>query len=124
MSYDKIRNPFTYQRQADAYETTDKPSMTIPDQTLSIREILARYSRGLPIDNTKVPIYDGEDEFYPDPKTLDLADRQAMRESVNQEIYELSKKVKKNATTKPDKKQEQEEKPKSDPSADGDTIKL
>ena len=36
-------------------------SETIPDQTMSIREILERHSKGLPISDSKTPIYD-EDE--------------------------------------------------------------
>lgn len=32
-------------------------SMTIPDQSLSTRELIERYARGLPIPNEKKPLY-------------------------------------------------------------------
>jgi len=67
---------FTHQKG----ENIKRPSMTIPDQTMSIREILDRYARGLPIEAGKVPIYDGE-EYTPDPQYMDLADRQEYMEN-------------------------------------------
>ena len=48
------------------------PSMTIPDQTMSLRQILDRYARGLPIAGVKVPQFDDGEIEMPDPRTLDL----------------------------------------------------
>ena len=74
-----------YQFTHQTGETITKPSMTIPDQTMSIREILDRYARGLPIEAGKVPIYDGE-EYTPDPRYMDLADRQEYMEYAKDQI--------------------------------------
>ncbi len=71
------------------YEKNRKPSLTIPDQTMSIREILERHSRGLPIDGGKTPIYDGEEYDLPDLRTLDLSERQLLKESYTQEIQQI-----------------------------------
>lgn len=61
-------------------EVNRSPSKTIPDQSMSVRELMARYAQGLPLSGARVPIYDGDTEFVPMPETLDLAERQAMAE--------------------------------------------
>ena len=81
----KIANSMNYQFTHQTGEKSTKPSMTIPDQTMSIREILDRYARGLPIEAGKVPIYDGED-YTPDPRYMDLADRQEYMEYAKDQI--------------------------------------
>ncbi len=82
------------------YEKNRKPSLTIPDQTMSIREILVRFSRGLSIDGVKTPIYDEENDL-PDFRTLDLAERQELAE-----IYKNEIKYIKNSYNKVDKQDE------------------
>lgn len=53
---------------------TTQPSKTVPDQTMSIKEILYKYAHGLPLESEKVPIYNGEDEF-PDFKRMDISEQ-------------------------------------------------
>lgn len=56
-----------------------QPSLTVPDQTMTIRTIMERYARGLPIDGQKTPIYDTENlSTGLDPRKLDLVDLQEM----------------------------------------------
>ncbi len=74
-----------------SYEHNYGPSLTIPDQTLSIRQILERHSRGLPLDGWKVPIWDGEDNDLPDIRTLDLAERQELAHLYQQELNNYNK---------------------------------
>jgi hypothetical protein len=81
------------------YEINDEPSLTVPDQTMSIRTILERYSRGLPVTGF-TPYYDEEDDL-PDPRTLDLAERQELAEKYSQEIENV-KSRKKNVSTNVD----------------------
>ena len=71
------------------YERNSKSGLTIPDQTMSIRTILERHSRGLPIDGIKVPIWDGEDNDLPDWRTLDLSERQMLKEQYTQELQSI-----------------------------------
>lgn len=74
-------------------ERNTKPSLTIPDQSMTIREIMIRYAKGLPISGGRVPLYeneDGEEDFYPDIEHMDLADRQQFLEDSKKEI-ELAK---------------------------------
>jgi len=69
-------------------EVNNLPSMTIPDQTMSVRTIVDRYTRGLPVTGF-TPIYDGEDFYMPDPRTLDLVDRAELAEKTKQEVESI-----------------------------------
>jgi hypothetical protein len=75
------------------YEVNNEPSETIPDQSMSIRTILERYSRGLPISGERTPIWQQGDDYndLPDPKTLDLSERQEYAELYQQELKDLKK---------------------------------
>ena len=77
----------------DYYEVNNDPSLTVPDQTMSIKEIMVRYARGIPFDNTKIPIYDGEDDILEgiDWRTLDLSEREEFKTRVSQELFELQR---------------------------------
>jgi len=76
------------------YEKNRKPSKTIPDQTMGIRTILERHSRGLSIEGIKTPIWNGEDDILPDPRTLDLAERQELAYLYKEEIDYIKSKHK------------------------------
>lgn len=68
-------------------ETFTLPSLTIPDQTMDIREILNRYAQGLPIEQ-KEPIFNDEEEL-PDWKKLDLSERYALINANKAEISQI-----------------------------------
>lgn len=69
-------------------ETFTMPSKTVPDQAMSVREILRRYSLGLSVGGGRVPIYEGEEDAMPDLSKMDLADRQSFMEAAANEIEE------------------------------------
>lgn len=71
------------------YSKNNMPSLTIPDQTMSMRTILERHSRGLPIDGVKVPIWEGEDNDLPDWNRLDLVERQELAHLYKNEIEDI-----------------------------------
>ena len=56
------------------------PSQTVPDQTMSMKTILERYAKGLPVADGKEPIWDEDPENSAgiNPRTLDLVDLQEM----------------------------------------------
>lgn len=60
----------------EKYEVNNQPSKTVPDQSLSVQEILRRYARGLPLSDVKTPIYEGDENTFPDLSKMDLADRE------------------------------------------------
>jgi hypothetical protein len=84
----KVKNSLNYDYKEQLGEVNTLPSMTIPDQTMSIRTIVDRYAKGLPV-SAFTPIYEGEDFYMPDPKTLDLVDRAELLENVKQEVESL-----------------------------------
>ena len=69
-------------------ESNTEPSMTIPDQTLGMREILSRFSRGLSID-TK-PTYFDEGNETPDFSRMDLAEIEDYKLQLNETIHRLN----------------------------------
>jgi hypothetical protein len=78
------------------YEVNNEPSETVPDQAMSIRTILERYSRGLPISGERTPIWQQGDDYndLPDLRTLDLSERQEFTEQYQQELKSLQKTLK------------------------------
>lgn len=88
------------------HEISFLPSNTIPDRSMSVREILDRYARGLPITGKKVPIYDEQNDL-PDHRSLDLIDLAEMREEVKEKIADISDKQKKKQQAAHDKEVEE-----------------
>jgi len=84
----KVKNSLNYDYKQELEEVNYLPSMTVPDQTMSIRNIVDRYTRGLPVTGF-TPVYDGEDYYMPDPRTLDLVERQELAEKIKQEVEGL-----------------------------------
>lgn len=91
------------------------PHMTIPSQSMTIREIMERQARGLSITDGKVPIYDGEEYDLPDLKTMDLSEIEDYKNSVQTELAGIKKKhenflasKKKKATPKEEPKKDDE----------------
>ena len=71
-------------------EVNNMPDMAIPDHNFTLRELVQRFSRGLPISTREqLPgLQDGDSEdFIPDPRTLDLAERE---QYANMRITKLS----------------------------------
>jgi hypothetical protein len=89
----KIRNIFNASEFNDA-EKDFEPSQTIPDQALTVKEILTRYASGLPLGGSNEPIYEGEDGDGIDPRRLDLAERQELEIAARQELAEIEERLK------------------------------
>lgn len=65
-------------------------SLTVPDQTMSIKEIVRRFASGLPVTGVRVPMFN-EEEDLPDWEGLDLAERQILLEENADYIEKLEK---------------------------------
>lgn len=74
------------------------PSATIPDQTLSVREIVRRFASGLPVGGARVPMYDEDEEGepldMPDYRTMDLSEIHDHQQSVRDEVLQIQNKYK------------------------------
>jgi len=85
-------------------QVNNEESKTIPDQTMTLRELLVRYAKGLPLEGQKTPIWEGEEGFDIDPKKLDLAEIEELREKAEQELKDINEKIKTEVAEKRAKK--------------------
>lgn len=95
----KWRNSFNNREFQKTPEISFLPSQTRPDEVMSIREIEERYAKGRPImDVLPRPIWDQEeevnfDDYLPDIRTLDHADRIELLESTQYQLDEIKKRA-------------------------------
>lgn len=97
----KIRTQLTYVPSAAGREKkSNLPGKTIPDQSMTLSELVRRYVRGLPISGGRVPEYDASeqeelsfDDFMPDLSRMDLASRQEWMETAKQYLEETKVKL-------------------------------
>lgn len=61
-------------------EINNLPSQTQPDMTMSLEQLLVRHTRGQEVPTFEA-IYMGDEEYFPNPKALDLTDIQQMKEN-------------------------------------------
>lgn len=90
---------FKFHTSAESKDQTNKkvygPSLTVPDQTLSVAELISRHQRGLPLTGRQ-PVYsihesatDEELFNFPVNSTMDLADREALSDQLQAQIGRL-----------------------------------
>jgi len=75
-------------------QVNNKPSETVPDQTMTMREILTRYAKGLPIDGEKTPLWEEGEGYAKDPETLDLAEREELATQAREELQQINERIK------------------------------
>lgn len=108
-------------------------SLTVPDETLSIRELVRNHTRGLPSNVVaKTPVYLGDEETYPFYDHLDEIDKHDLLHAAKQEINAIQsefaekQKQKQKQQNTEDKKQQPPkslENDKEPPPAPGDSTK-
>ena len=85
----KVRNWLTYESGPEGYEPENKlPSMTIPDLSISVKELVDRMQMGLPPEGERVAVFD-EGKAMPDLSRMDLADRQLFIKFYQDELNTL-----------------------------------
>lgn len=117
---DIVKNSLNADTYSKRYEMNNLPSMTVPDQSLTIREIMRRFASGLPIDGEKVPMYDEENEEndLPDLSRMDLAEREEYIESAKTELAALHVKLNAAQRKKAEKAEKSPEKAEKSPTAE------
>lgn len=83
-------------------DVTKRVSLTIPDQTMSIRTLIDRHSRGLPLSGVRESIYEEEDNPTSgiNPKTLDLTDYEKLTDDYKKNLLEYEEAHKKQTRLK------------------------
>lgn len=75
-------------------EINPAPSMTQPDQSMTIQEIMRRFANGMPLEGQRVPLYEGEDAIPIDIACMDLIDREEAIRTSTEELNALKERVK------------------------------
>ena len=85
----KIKTNFNGKEFPKNYEKNTLPSMTVPDQAMSIPELIRRYASGLPLGGSRVPFYDESPEEDMlggrDWRTFDLSEQNELIKQYKQE---------------------------------------
>lgn len=68
-------------------------SKTIPNQSMTARELIIRFASGLPLDGAKVPIYEGDEEM-PDIDKMDNIERERYYDHLREMRKEVEDRVK------------------------------
>lgn len=89
----KIKTNYNSSEFAKNYEKNSLPSMTVPNQAMSVRELIIRFASGLPVQAGKVPIYEGDEEF-PDIDKMDLIEREDYYQDLRKQRQEAAQRVK------------------------------
>lgn len=88
------------------------PSLTIPDQSLSIPEILKRYARGQSLGGALDGIYelDENDEgiIMPDLSVMDLAEIEELKRETKERVEELRKQIEESKSEEAEKFRQQQ----------------
>lgn len=87
-----LRTSTTYEPVEDYNEHPTGPSQTVPDQSMTVLELLDRHQRGLPVKQNQNAYYSDDD--LPNIKAMDLVDIQEMREELSEQSKYLRKKIK------------------------------
>jgi hypothetical protein len=85
-------------------QLNNQESKTVPDQSMTLRELLIRYAKGLPLEGAKTPIWEGEEGFDIDPEKLDLAEREELAEKAREELKAINERIKEEVEKKKAKK--------------------
>jgi hypothetical protein len=113
----KFRQPYDYTTHSKDYEKNTQPSKTIPDQTMSIPELIRRYASGLPLGGARVPMYEDDPEQDilngRNWSSLDLTEKHDFIRSAQMEVEHIVKKSNPSA-------KKQKAKPEADISATSD----
>lgn len=63
-------------------ETNDLPSVTIPGDSMSLKEMLDRFARGLALPEPRQIPYYNENEVFPNLRSMDLTEQADYMENV------------------------------------------
>lgn len=85
-------------------EVNNQASLTVPDETMSVSEIMRRYVKGLPMGSQRVPLYEEDDnDAMPDLSRMDKADRMMYAKEAADELSDIKEKIEKDKKDKQEK---------------------
>lgn len=99
-------NPIIVDRETG--EVKPMPSCTVPDQTVSVREIVDRTRKGQIVTGALKGVFNPLDTT-PDPRSMDFVERKAAIEKADYELAELKKRQDERSAAKEAKKRKAEQ---------------
>lgn len=103
-----FRTQFNAHLFPDDNEVNFLPSLVLPNQALTVREILDRQRRGIPFPVGKVPLYEGEDTLLPPEwRSWDLSEKEAYKEQLAQKALAIRTRWDKQEQEKQDEKRKE-----------------
>lgn len=81
-------------------EINTMPSATIPEDSMSLRDMLDRYARGIPLPESRLQPYYNDKEVLPNINNMDLADLQTLRENATLQTQQLENELKEEIATR------------------------
>ena len=92
------------------YEVNNLPSETIPDQSMSVQELVYRYTHGQMLSGSRTPIYEEEGDIqYPaNWDKLDISERYQFFDEKRKEYEELSAKLQRDKNELVEKQRQEE----------------
>lgn len=85
------------------WERNLEPSKTVEGQTMTVLEMVQRHRKGLPIDQNKGALYQGE-ELLPNLDDMDEIDKAAYMDSVADYLVEVRARIDESAKTEEQKR--------------------
>lgn len=97
-------------------EVNHEPSMTVPDQTISMKKLIENHVRGIPSD---VRMYQGQYLGIEIPKITDLTDLAAYREQLEEYKQQIQERIREELAAKQAKAPENTPAPEQTPPEGG-----
>lgn len=103
----RIKNSANANDYPKNYRDCGGKSATVPDQTLPLREIVKRYTRGVPLPQVAGGYFDEEDSDGVDIRTLDISEVDEMVKKARETVKENEGKKAKHKKQKEDEEYKQ-----------------
>lgn len=96
--YPKVRHQWNGKEFPTDHEVNDLPSETVPNQSMTVKELVTRYAQGIPLtDQGRVPVWYTDEEIkgnreifnIPDIEKLDISERYELIELQKERIQEI-----------------------------------
>lgn len=125
MKKHKFASDYDFENIINEYLPNDEPSQTVPDQAMSIAEIMRRYAQGLPLEGEKVPFYENEEDIdtgnnMPDVSRMDLVDRLQLAKDAKEHAQEMERQIREQLQREKKEKADQREKVQRTPGSEAD----
>lgn len=104
-------------------EVNNEPSLTVPDMTMSLREIFQRFASGQPLNVQSNLVYTGDD-YYPDVREMDLVEREEALQATKEAIKGMEDAAQQRAKTHKDEAKKKQQAAKERDAKLDDTIEV